>query len=243
MSRLHDPIWIIGTLIIIGGFGGVQAYASLGPMAAFDADTGQCLIGIAADASICVIVFDSVIGGVLTGIFIKILWPAIRFNTTESLGSVQTLKPRCSWHTISRHRNDTRGNNSYEKDPSRRQLKAMLWRNVLGSITVLANTLINNVIFLTWEHSHRSKICFLTCMTDSKWLHANHYADTYRTISCLGDAGYDLAKHGFYGTSRTSSSPHPIPLQYPIQYRFHSCYYNYQSGTCNTVGKLFQLAW
>ncbi|KAF1979579.1 hypothetical protein BU23DRAFT_562990 [Bimuria novae-zelandiae CBS 107.79] len=45
----------------------------------------------------------------------------------------------------------------------------MLWRNVLGSATVLANTLINNIIFLTWRHSHKSEVCLLTCMTDIVW--------------------------------------------------------------------------
>ncbi|KAF1979578.1 hypothetical protein BU23DRAFT_522925 [Bimuria novae-zelandiae CBS 107.79] len=67
MSRLLDPVWVVGTIAIIAGFGGVQAFASVAPMASFDTTTGQCLIGIAADASISVIVVDSVISSVLHG--------------------------------------------------------------------------------------------------------------------------------------------------------------------------------
>lgn len=173
MSRLHDPIWILGMATIILGFGGVQAYASVAPMASFDSSTGYCAIGIAADASICVIVFDSVIGGILTGVFVKILWPAVRSDKTESIEtSDHGTASRFRWMRGTKRDSHADERRSSAKittgSSSKRQFKAMLWRNVLGSATVLANTIINNVIFLTWDHSHKSEVCLLTCMTDSK---------------------------------------------------------------------------
>lgn len=164
MRRFRDPIWIVGNMVILGGFGGVQAYASVSPMASFDSETGFCSIGIAADAAICVIVFDSVIGGVLTGIFVKILWPAVRFNPSQSLDDSVEPKvnaSRFSWLKTWRR-------SGIQRDSSKRRFKAMLWRNVLGCAVVLINTLVNNVIFLTWRHSHKSEVCLITCMTDSK---------------------------------------------------------------------------
>ena len=173
MSRLHDPIWILGMITIVVGFGGVQAYASVAPTAVFDSSTGYCAIGIEADAAICVIVFDFVIGAVMTGVFVKILWPAVRSSKAQSLKSscnVGTPQPR--WSRGAKREGNADEDCSCAKTASRssshRQFKAMLWRNVLGSATVLANTIINNVIFLTWKHSHKSEVCLLTCMTDSK---------------------------------------------------------------------------
>lgn len=175
------------------------------PVAIYDNDMGSCHLGIAPDATVALMAFDSTVGVVLTAIFVRILWPAVRSKTRQSVSvsSKHITASRFNWLGKMKKQHDTG-----EAPPERResvgsttqkQFKTMLWWNVLGSAAVLANTIINNVIYLTWKHSRRSQVCLMTCMTDSMCGVAPNLESVTNRNSCLGNARHKLADYASSG--------------------------------------------
>ncbi|CAI6337285.1 unnamed protein product [Periconia digitata] len=177
VHRLRDPLWVIGMITITGGLGGITIYEYRNPLAELSYKTGLCRIGIVPGAGVAIMTMDILIGTVLTGIFIWIMKPSLRSMDSEAIGTgsqLEVAEGRKSgggnrWSAslasgLSRVREKRQ--RARNAKSARDQLKAMLWRNIIGSSIALAGTLANNIIYLTWKDATRSYACLLGCMTD-----------------------------------------------------------------------------
>ncbi|KAF2638526.1 hypothetical protein P280DRAFT_367887, partial [Massarina eburnea CBS 473.64] len=159
VRRFRDRVWIIGVLMTVLGLGGITGYELVSPHAVLSHADGYCRIGVASDAAICIITMDTLIGTLLTAIFIGILRPSLRSTAIRPEAGMDRRRGSSIMPIIRQKKRST-------EVSARQHLKVMLWRNIIGSCVILANTLINNIIFLTWKYAMRSHVCLLTCLTD-----------------------------------------------------------------------------
>ncbi|KAH7086285.1 hypothetical protein FB567DRAFT_67025 [Paraphoma chrysanthemicola] len=168
VSRLRDPIWVIGAIITVGGYGGIMSYQSIAPEAQLSRTDGHCRIGSQNGAAIAIIVFDTVLNVSLTSIFVWQLRPAIRSRIHWPLRRAHgpgELHQQSSWWRRS-SKSEVKSGPGIKRLSSHGNLRIMLIRNVVGSILLLANTVANNAIYLSWTFARMSHACQLMCLTD-----------------------------------------------------------------------------
>jgi hypothetical protein len=139
------------------------------PWAELNHQTGICRIGIEPQAAMAVIVLDTLINTILTGIFIWQLRPALGSAAPKmrSLASNTTCaEAESSRRGLGHWMRKTRRS---MRTSSRSDLRVMLVRNVIGSGFMLMVTVCNNSLFLSWAFAKMSHACLLMCLTDSKF--------------------------------------------------------------------------
>ncbi|KAJ4982938.1 hypothetical protein SVAN01_11570 [Stagonosporopsis vannaccii] len=168
IDRIRDPVWVVGTILTVGGFAGIMGYEFVSPRAELSRVDGICRIGIQPGSGIAVIVLDTAINVALTFIFIWQLRPALGsltpWRSSHEPNSASGSGKRSCLDVI-RRRSDDREQSS-SRNASQRNLKIMLFRNVIGSSLLLCATIANNAIFLGWTLGTHSHACQLMCLTD-----------------------------------------------------------------------------
>lgn len=169
IERKRDPIWIGGTIATICGYLGVTAFEYVKPESELSRVDGLCRIGIQPNAAIGVIVLDTGFNLLLTMIFIQQLRPAVGSAAHRSMSDARTGNIHRRSPSISRLLSfEESGLGGSGRTSAENGLRVMLFRNLAGSVLLLLNTIVPNVIFLTWDFARWSHTCQLMCLTDSK---------------------------------------------------------------------------
>lgn len=179
-----------------------MGYEFVAPTSKLSRVDGICRIGIHPDSGYAVLALDTTINVALTGIFIWQLRPALGSSVTRSPTHLSTSSSgRGGWSVLNFFRGNNNDDRSSALAKSQRNLKVMLFRNVVGSSLVLCATIANNAIFLTWSFAAHSHACQLMCLTDSKKRDPGLEYCANRS-SCIGYASNELADYAF--DSRTN---------------------------------------
>jgi hypothetical protein len=192
IERKHDAIWIIGAIVVICGYPSIMGYEFIAPEADLSRIDGVCRIGIEPGGAIAMLVLDTVLNVVLTSIFVWQLRPAIStFFIRQSNRRQGTMGGQSSMAKLFHW--EQQGLWSGRRSSSENSLRIMVLRNLIGSALILANTVVNNVIFLTRSFARMSHACLLMCLTDSKFDVASSTCCTAnRGVSCRRDAHHPL---------------------------------------------------
>lgn len=153
----------------MGGFSGLIGYELIAPTAELSREDGVCRIGIRPPAAISVMVLDTAINVVLTGVFIWQLWPAITSISSRTSHFMQDAGRKRNLKGIIGKLFHTKDTTSLERRSSRGNLRKMLIRNVAGSSLLLLCTIANNVIFLQFSFAKMAHACLLMCLSDGKF--------------------------------------------------------------------------
>lgn len=168
VDRQRDPIYVIGSLLTIGGFLGIMGWQFVNPMAVLSVDDGQCRIGIESGAAVAIIVLDTVINFTLTGIFVWQLRPTLATVLPELHSAPGTPRLRTEFPgKISKPW--MKSTNQFIRNSSQNDFRVMLIRNVVGSGFMLVVTLCNNGLFLNWAFAKMGHACLLMCLTDGEY--------------------------------------------------------------------------
>lgn len=167
VDRRRDPIYVVGAVLTTGGFIGIMSWQFINPTAELSRKDGECRIGIQPGAAIAIIVLDSVINFVLTGVFVWQLQPAMasalpKLRSITSASNKEATSPvvgSSSWKKRVR---------DFIQGSSLSDVRLMMVRNVVGSGMILTVTLINNGLFLTRAFAKLGHACMLMCLGDGK---------------------------------------------------------------------------
>jgi hypothetical protein len=169
VERKRDVIWIGGTILTICGYLGIMGFEFVAPEADLSRVNGNCRIGVQPEAAVGVTILDTVFNVVLTVIFIWQLRPAMTLNAHRSSSHVNNpMRNRwatstCRLLSLKKHHLGRSGRTSAENS-----FRAMVMRNLAGSVLLLLNTIVPKVIFLEWKFARWAHACSLLCLTDSK---------------------------------------------------------------------------
>jgi hypothetical protein len=156
IDRFRDPIWIVGTIMIFGGFVTMTGCEYISPHAFLSHVDGTCTIGIHPVYATAVIVVDTVFNFSLMAIFI------LQFRPVDGFASCKL--------TMRKVARETENRTSSTRASLHRNLRRMLVRNVVGSIFMLIATAVNNILFITQNFANESHACQLLCLSDSRCL-------------------------------------------------------------------------
>jgi hypothetical protein len=154
VDRFRDPIWVIGMILIFGGFMTMTGCELISPRAFLSRVDGTCTIGIHPSYSTAVIAVDTFFNFVLMGIFILQFRP---------MGGFADCKP-----LMRKVARETENKASSTRASLNRNLSRMLVRNVVGSIFMLIATAVNNILSITQDFANESHACQLLCLSDSR---------------------------------------------------------------------------
>lgn len=169
VDRAKDPVWVFGAVLTVIGWVAVTAYEYVRPRADLSRVDGICRIGIQPDSAVAVIVLDTTVNVALAAIFIWQLQPTLSSMVNrESYGSSKVSAGALSRSCLNIFTTNTDDDRNTARADSARNLKAMLWRNVVGSCLLLFAQVANNTLFLAWPFALHSYVCQLMCLTDSK---------------------------------------------------------------------------
>lgn len=193
IDRVKDPVWVAGAVLIVIGWAAITAYEYIAPRSQLSRVDGICRIGIRPDSAIAVIVLDTIVNVALAGVFIWQLRPALGSIVSWDSSGIFKFSARTSNRSLLNviKRDTDEGRIATRVNPAR-NVKAMLFRNVIGSWLLLCAQIANNVLFLKWPYATHSHACQLMCLTDSKLGSPNLERET-DVYSCIGYASDELA--------------------------------------------------
>jgi hypothetical protein len=167
---MRDPLWVVGTLLIVIGFGPIVAVGFINPFARIFQEDRTCHIGLRRYTTIPLLTFDIFINVSLTLCFVYLLSPVIRSNNipmiSPSIGRFASWL--CSRWQRERDTDVTvhTGNPRVAKSISR-----LLLRTFLGSCLVLISTIVNTVqLTILGEGREWGMVCFMICTADSTFV-------------------------------------------------------------------------
>jgi hypothetical protein len=168
---MRDPVWVAGACITLAGYGGIMGWEYIRPEARLSRDDGICWIGIQSEAAVAFMVLDTVTTVILTGVFI---WHLRRVVTSSMDWSPRHIygtrkgepDPSALRRFFGRH--SRTGEGSYQAPLSRNNFRFMLIRNIIGSVILLVDTIVNKAIYISWGWAKMGHACLLMCLTDSK---------------------------------------------------------------------------
>jgi hypothetical protein len=179
IERKRDLVWTIGSIMTIGGYLVLMGLEFIAPESDLSRVDGNCRIGIQPGAAVGVIVLDSILNIILTGIFVRQLRPKVGSVLQQSLGQVHGSARQRRSPSISRLLNlEEHGLLSSGRTSAESNLRSMIIRNVIGSVLLLLNTVVPNIVFLAWPNARLGHACSILCLTDSMssspYPHARH---------------------------------------------------------------------
>ena len=191
VKRIRDPVWITGAIITFAGYFGVMGYQYINPKSRLSREDGVCRIGIQSEAASAFMVLDLMTTVVLTVIFV---WHLRRTSTSLQLAHASRQGKRMSSvrQFISHGKKDVERN--YYTSGSRRNVRHMLIRNVIGSVLLLVSTIVNKTIFLTWDFAKMGHTCLLMCLSDGMFT-CRITAQSADTSSRIRYAYHPMAHH------------------------------------------------
>jgi hypothetical protein len=179
IERKRDLVWIIGSIATLGGYLGAMSFEFVAPESDLSREDGNCRIGIQPGWSVGIIILDTSLNVVLTGTFIRQLRPKVGPVLHRSLGEVHGSARQRRSPSISRLLNlEEHGLIGSGRTSAESNLRSMIIRNIIGSVLLLLNTVVPNIVFLTWPNARLGHACSILCLTDSNssypYLHARH---------------------------------------------------------------------
>jgi hypothetical protein len=213
MPRLKDRVWVLGMLIICGGFGGIAIVGYLTPVVELSQLDGRCRIGLPPKVSFPLLCFDVVINFLLTGVFFWLLRPVLSFHgLTKSstwFGNKFASKFRRSVKSEVEMGSAMEG--ASLKSAMNKNIKTLLMKCLIGSSLVMLPTVANMAQFYIMNSRELGWVCLTICTLDSM---STSYSNTILSLinanehSLLGRHDSQLADHRFRRSRKQSHNPY-----------------------------------
>jgi len=168
MSRHRDWIWLGGMLTIVCGFGSIAICGFVWPLAELSQVDGHCRIGLPYKVTIPLLSFDIVINTALTGIFIYLLRPLLRFGgmSNEAVPASRFTK---GMRRILKSSGAATETEVFSINRSSfKSIERLLWRSFIGSVLVMLPTVGNISALLPLRGQEPGWLCLTICTVDGK---------------------------------------------------------------------------
>lgn len=167
MPRHKDFIWLIGLFIMLGGFGSIAIVGYLSPVVELSHLDGRCRIGLPPKVSFPLLCFDVAVNFLLTGVFFWLLRPVLEFH------GIMRGRNCCGlFRGKARREKRDEGPRSQENENLQLamnvNIKALLWKCLIGSALVMLPTVGNMAQFYAMDSRELGWVCLTLCTFDSK---------------------------------------------------------------------------
>lgn len=153
LGRLQDGVYILGIIIVLGGFGVLAVFAFLRPVTTLSAIDGKCRIGLPLVITIPLLSYDIGINACLTLLF----WIRGK-RLVKSRGWRHVFQ--CIWMALPfRHVEGLR-------DPIM-ACELFMGRSALGASAIILPTCANLIILFVLNGHENGWLCFTVCTIDS----------------------------------------------------------------------------
>lgn len=196
VPRLKDFVWLLGMFIICGGFGAIAIVGYLSPVVELSKLDGRCRIGLPPRVSFPLLCFDVAINFVLTGVFFWLLRPVLDFRgflkVSAWLGDKFTSKVKKSVRKREVELESALEGTSL-KSAMNKNIKALLWKCLIGSTLVMLPTVANMTQFYIMNSRELGWVCLTICTFDgtspfqtSQTQHTNKHQSHGASLSSTG---------------------------------------------------------
>ncbi|KAF2626168.1 hypothetical protein BU25DRAFT_344289, partial [Macroventuria anomochaeta] len=172
VPRLKDRVWLFGMLIICGGFGAIAIVGYMSPIVELSKLDGRCRIGLPPQVSFPLLCFDVVVNFLLTGVFFWLLRPVLDFHgllkASTWFGSRVTSKVKNSVRKREIEMQSALEGASL-KSAMNKNIKALLWKCLIGSTLVMLPTVANMTQFYIMNSRELGWVCLTICTLDISW--------------------------------------------------------------------------
>jgi hypothetical protein len=192
--RRQDWIWLASVAIIILGFGSIAGVAFAFPIAEI-ADDHRCRIGVPTKVTVPLITYDIMINTALTGVFVAMLRPLLRFQEQQKTPDIHLdteQRPEPQKLQIHAHGPSTESeieltaSTSHsitrpDAHPSVNSLKMLVYRSLTGAVAITVPTVINLGLLFRWKGHEQGWLCFTLCTLDGNpdlFLHFENASDS-----------------------------------------------------------------
>ena len=172
MSRYKDHLWLVGMLIIVGGFGSIAIVGYMSPVVELSHLDGRCRIGLPPKVSFPLLCFDVAVNFLLTGVFFWLLRPVLDFHGLLSVSNwfggkfSDRLKHSMHKRELSLQRERDGGS---LKSAMNKNIRTLLWKCLIGSTLVMLPTVGNMAQFYVMNSRELGWVCLTICTLDSKF--------------------------------------------------------------------------
>ncbi|KAF2004433.1 hypothetical protein P154DRAFT_426697 [Amniculicola lignicola CBS 123094] len=168
MQRLHDWIWLLGMFTVGAGFGSIAIVGFLWPIAHMSSTGGRCRIGLPFKVTIPLLTFDGIINIALTGIFVYLLRPLLRFRGGTHNPSIPANKVSKSIRRVLEGKRSSNTDVYPVNQQFLKSIEALLWKSLIGSVLVMLPTIGNLASLCSLQGQEFGWLCLMICTFDSK---------------------------------------------------------------------------
>lgn len=206
MRRSADWIWLLGMLSIAGGFGSIAICGFLWPIADLSLQDGRCRVGLPLKVTIPLLTFDIIINTALTGTFIYLLKPLLRFGGVPHSNALSSRFTQ-GLRKMLKANEQSLSSDVYPMNQNfLRSIEALLWKTLIGSVLVMLPTVGNIAGLYTLQGRELGWLCLTVCTCDSTVAAIPFFLlVTDNSHSYLGSVHYPLAYSGIAGRRRKNS--------------------------------------
>lgn len=169
VPRLKDRVWLLGMLVICGGFGAIAIVGYMSPVVELSKLDGRCRIGLPPRVSFPLLCFDVVVNFLLTGVFFWLLRPVLDFHGLLKM-STWFENRLTSKVKQSIHKSEVQVMSSPEgaslKSAINHNIKILLWKCLIGSALVMLPTVANMAQFYVMNSRELGWVCLTICTLD-----------------------------------------------------------------------------
>lgn len=182
--RRQDWLWLISVAIIVLGFGSIAGVAFAYPITEI-AEDRKCRIGVPTKVTIPLIVYDILINAALTGVFVVLLRPLLRFQEQQKSPEIyladdhdkpqiKTQGPQLHTHLPSTESEiELTASTSHstprtDSQPSVNHLKVLVYKSLTGAVAITIPTVVNLGLLFRWKGQEQGWLCFTLCTLDGK---------------------------------------------------------------------------
>ncbi|KAL5395583.1 hypothetical protein PMIN02_003922 [Paraphaeosphaeria minitans] len=170
MKRSRDWIWLGGMTTIACGFGSIAICGFMWPIANLSEIDGRCRIGLPFRVTIPLLSFDVVINTLLTGIFVHLLRPLLRFNVRANETAPTAVFASSVRRVLKRSHGRANSLDVYAMNhQSFKSIERLLWKSLTGSILVMLPTVGNLVVLIPLHGQELGWVCLTICAFDVTW--------------------------------------------------------------------------
>lgn len=176
MRRRSDFIWLVGIFFIAAGFGSIAICGFIWPISDMSKVDGRCRIGLPLKVTIPLLTFDVIINTALTGIFIYLLRPLLRWTLRPRTILNEPERPR----TGKRIRNMLGGSNAPSTSATitdfyrinhtlHKSIEVLLWKTLIGCVLVMLPTVGNLAALYIMKGRELGWLCLTICSCDGMY--------------------------------------------------------------------------
>ncbi|KAF2014116.1 hypothetical protein BU24DRAFT_349306 [Aaosphaeria arxii CBS 175.79] len=157
VQRRRDWLYWGCMAMVIASFVGVSINAYLHPIIEMRGDN-RCYMGIPGKVSIPFMVVDIAVDVALTGVFFYLLRPLVSFHGIATLDGV-----------FAANRERIVSVAGQQETAVQKNIRALLWKSVAGSILIMLPTIANMIQFYITKGRELALICLGICVLDVTW--------------------------------------------------------------------------